>query len=160
MGQTHPPGDGPAQSTRLGRPSSFTQEVADAICLRLADGESLREICRDESMPGRETVRRWLLENEGFRGQYARAREDHADSNADHALEIAHASTTESAQRDRLEIDTLKWRAARMAPKRWGDSSAVTLQNPDGSALGLAGILRQAHADAEADDAAPAPEGA
>lgn len=133
----------------MGWPSSYTPEVAEAICQRLADGESLREICRGEEMPDRETVRRWLAANEAFRGQYARAREDHADSNADECVEIAKQSTAATAQKDRLVIDVLRWRAARMAPKRWGDSSAVTLQNPDGTALGFAGIVRAAHEDAE-----------
>jgi Bacteriophage Sf6, terminase small subunit-like len=59
-----------------GRPSIFSPELADRLCERLADGETLRAICRDEGMPDERTVRRWALDDlEGFSTQYARARE-------------------------------------------------------------------------------------
>ena len=35
----------------MGRPTDYRQETADAICERLANGESLRAICRDDAMP-------------------------------------------------------------------------------------------------------------
>ena len=34
-----------------GRPSTYGQEIADEVCRRLAGGESLRAICRDEGIP-------------------------------------------------------------------------------------------------------------
>jgi hypothetical protein len=43
----------------MGRPSSFTQEIADEICERLSKGEPLAAICRDEHMPSDWTVRQW-----------------------------------------------------------------------------------------------------
>ncbi|HET6608852.1 MAG TPA: terminase small subunit, partial [Rhodopila sp.] len=73
----------------MGRPSSFTQEVADAICVRLMDGESLREICAEEEMPDRVTVYRWLQSSEAFRNQYAHARDVQADTYADETKAIA-----------------------------------------------------------------------
>ena len=62
----------------MGRPDSFSQQTADLICERLADGESLRSICRSEDMPGRTTVFKWLRELPAFADQYARAREAQA----------------------------------------------------------------------------------
>src|SRR5262249_23209911 len=59
---------------KRGRPSTFTQTVADELCRRLADGETLRAICRDPGMPGKTTVMQWLAEQPEFRDQYARAR--------------------------------------------------------------------------------------
>lgn len=44
----------------MGRPSAFTQAVADLICERIADGESLRLICADGGMSNKATVFRWL----------------------------------------------------------------------------------------------------
>ncbi|WP_431196787.1 hypothetical protein [Pseudomonas aeruginosa] len=43
-----------------GRPSDYTPEIAQAICMRIAEGESLRMICRDDSMPDKSTVLRWI----------------------------------------------------------------------------------------------------
>jgi hypothetical protein len=57
-----------------GRPSLYTDELADAICELLAAGESLNAICRDERMPSRKVVHEWVADDRnGFRDKYARA---------------------------------------------------------------------------------------
>ena len=92
-----------------GRPSIFSPALADRLCERLADGETLRAICRDEGMPDERTVRRWALDDlEGFSAQYARAREIGYQSMADDLTEIADAKDGDPA-RDRLRVDTRKW---------------------------------------------------
>lgn len=68
---------------------AFDQAKADAILERIADGESLRAICRDEDMPDKATVFRWLSQHAEFRDQYALAREAQADSLFDDVLHIA-----------------------------------------------------------------------
>jgi hypothetical protein len=124
----------------MGRPSSFTQEQADAICERLANGESLRKICEDESMPSKTTVMRWLADekNSSFRDQYARAREEQADHYAAEIIEIAdtyvvaekrttkangdiEVVTGDAVERARLKVDARKWYASKLAPKKYGD---------------------------------------
>ncbi|WP_418220670.1 hypothetical protein [Burkholderia cepacia] len=57
-----------------GRPTTFSQDTADLICERLAEGESLRSICHDDGMPAQSTVFRWLGLHESFSKQYARER--------------------------------------------------------------------------------------
>src|SRR5580704_13515149 len=124
-----------------GRPSAYTDEIADAICLRIAEGESLREICKDDGMPDKVTALRWLQKPQyaEFRTQYARAREEQADRFADEILEIADDSTGdveilpvtdgvaaevvnhENIQRSRLRVDARKWAASKLAPKKYGD---------------------------------------
>lgn len=118
-----------------GRPSSFTQAMADQICERIADGESLRAICRDESMPAKSTVFKWLADMKPFADQYARAREAQADTLADEILEIADDTSrdtiatekngeqpnSEWITRSRLRVDARKWLASKMAPKKYGD---------------------------------------
>lgn len=105
----------------MGRHSSFTPEIAETICRRIAEGESLRAICEDEGFPSAETVRRWLAsdEHEEFRVQYARAREDQADFYADEIIEIA--DKAEDAAKARLQVDARKWKASKLAPKKYGD---------------------------------------
>lgn len=59
----------------MSRQSTYTQEIADAICAGLADGMSLRKVCEQDGFPSEATVRRWALDNEqGFSAQYTRAR--------------------------------------------------------------------------------------
>ncbi len=58
-----------------GRPSIYSNDLADLICERLACGESLRKICDDKNLPDRSTVIRWLARDPDFATKYARARE-------------------------------------------------------------------------------------
>ncbi len=125
------------KKAKKGRPSLYTEALAAKLCLRLAEGETLRSVCHDEKMPGKTTVLRWLGDekNTDFRGQYAHAREMQADALFDEALEIADDvsgdwSTDkdgkkvldhENIQRSRLRVDTRKWAAGKLAPKRYGD---------------------------------------
>lgn len=107
----------------MGRPTKFSDSLAETICERIANGESLRKICEDSDMPERATVHRWLNENIAFSDRYARAREDQADFYADDIIDIS--DTEKDAQRARNRIDARKWKASKLAPKRYGDKLAL-----------------------------------
>lgn len=106
-----------------GRPSLFTQELADRICARLAAGETLRAVCSDEDMPAHQTVLRWTRDVEGFSDHYARARETGYRIMADELTEIADDKSGDPA-RDRLRLDTRKWLLSKALPKIYGDKIA------------------------------------
>ncbi len=126
-----------AKPKKKGRPSLYTEALAAEICRRLAEGETLRAICRDTAMPDKATVLRWLADKKkaDFREQYVYAREMQADALFDEALEIADDALGdwtvdkdgkkvfdhEHVQRSRLRVDTRKWAAGKMAPKKYGD---------------------------------------
>lgn len=124
-----------------GRPSIRTPELVEDLLTRLRCGETLRSICRDPAMPGRETVFRWMHQDKEFRDQYAEAREIGLDSMFDEALEIADDTSqdtltdeegrerlnSEWVQRSRLRIDTRKWYLARAMPKKYGEKVEQTL---------------------------------
>jgi hypothetical protein len=112
-----------------GRKSTYSAKVAVAICERLAAGESLRRICRDEGMPSRATVFSWTLQNAEFQGQYARARDFQAFGWADEILDLADDQTVD-VQRLKLQVDTRKWILARMLPKLYGDKVPVHAERP------------------------------
>jgi hypothetical protein len=116
-----------------GRPSDFTPAIADAICGRLAEGESLRAICAETAMPAQSTVFRWLGRMRPFRGQYARAREAQADAYADAVVQIADEAT--NAAIARLQVDARKWAASRLAPKKYGDKVVQEHTGVDGAPL-------------------------
>lgn len=105
-----------------GRPSLYTPELAAKICERLADGESLRAICKEEGWPDANTVRRWLIEHEAFRAQYASARTDQAEGYAAEIVEIA--DTDKDPQRARVRVDARKWVASKLLPKVYGEKLA------------------------------------
>lgn len=105
----------------MGRPSSFTEELADIICAELASGKSLRKICEPDEMPNRETVRRWQVENEAFAAKCARARDAQADEYFDRVADVVEGATPESAPADRVKLAGLQWMASKLAPRRYGD---------------------------------------
>lgn len=108
---------------KRGRPSSFTQDVADAICERIAGGESMRRICSDEGMPDRATVLRWLDADESFAAKYARAREHQGDYLDDEMAEVVDEvrSGALDPQAGRVVLAGMQWRASKLAPKKYGD---------------------------------------
>ena len=112
---------GETKKRKVGRPASYVKEVADDICLLLAQGESLRKICERPGMPPSRTVHRWLQENDEFCQQYARAREAQADYLLDDILDIADIATPEDVQVAKLRVEARKWYITKVAPKKYGD---------------------------------------
>jgi hypothetical protein len=129
----------PADYLPTGRPSDFTQDTANAICIRLAGGESLRSITEDPTMPSRQTIYSWMNARPSFLDQYVRAREEQAESMADEIVAIAD-ETPDTApvfdkdgnqlaikldssyiQWQKNRIDARKWTAAKLRPKKYGD---------------------------------------
>jgi hypothetical protein len=105
-----------------GRPSLYTPELADLICRRLSDAESLRSICRAGGMPSAAAVLGWAREQPEFRRQYDLARVCAVETIGEEVLEIADnvrwRNSPDALQDARREIDALKWRLGRMASKR------------------------------------------
>lgn len=108
---------------KIGRPSSYTQELADEICNRLATGETLRTIIKDSHIPDRASIYRWLEINESFRDQYAQARSQQADHYFEQIIDESFSS--HDAQIGRLRMDALKWVASKMQPKKYGDKLEI-----------------------------------
>jgi len=114
-----------------GRPCSYTDEIAAEICERIADGQSLVEICRDPEMPPERTVRWWLAEGKGrFLQLYARAKEQQTERYVDEMISIADSVAGEresspAVHAARLAIDTRKWAASKLLPKKYGDRLGV-----------------------------------
>jgi len=109
----------------MSRPSKQTPEVEEAIIDGLMSGLSLVKVCDAEDMPNRRTVLRWFDADEAFAAKCARARTMQADLMDDRILDLIDNVTPESAQADRVKLAGLQWRAAKLAPKKYGDK--VTL---------------------------------
>ena len=110
----------------MGRPSDYDPEMTTIICARLAEGEPLSRMCKEDGMPSIMSVYRWLDAHPEFREKYARARADQADTLADEIVEIADERTSpEMINQQRLRVDARKWVASKLKPKKYGDSLAV-----------------------------------
>ena len=126
----------------------FDQKVADIICIGLSEGMSLRQILKADTtgvLPAQSTVYDWLLRHPLFAEQYARAREEQADTNADEILEIADERPPEFKddkgrvyldqtyiQWQKNRIEARKWTAMKLKPKKYGDR--VALEGVEGGA--------------------------
>ena len=102
----------------------WTQDIEDEIFARLIDGESIVDICgddREKTMPSQRTFYRRLSDDTDFWQRYARAREAQAHREAEEIRTIADMATPEDYNVARLRIDARKWRAAKLAPKAYGD---------------------------------------
>jgi len=126
----------------------FDQKVADIICIGLSEGMSLRKMLKADTqgvLPAQSTVYEWLLRHPEFAEQYARAREEQADTNADEILAIADEMPPEYTdekgrtsldmtyiQWQKNRIEARKWTAMKLKPKKYGDK--LGLHGVDGAA--------------------------
>lgn len=121
-----------------GRPEIYTQELADKVCQRIAEGYSMRTVCKPDDMPGLTTIFKWLREKEDFAKQYARATSERTEAMAEDILDIADDGSNdlmtiqkgnkeyeienkEVTNRSRLRVDTRKWLMSKMKPKKYGE---------------------------------------
>lgn len=128
-----------------GRPSTYSRLVADQICDRIATGEPLRVICRDEGMPAWQTVYGWISSNPEFSERIARARELGFDAIAEQCLEIADEGTFDSVetddgklvvnhevvQRSKLRVETRLKLLSKWSPKKYGERIQQEVGNLD-----------------------------
>lgn len=123
-----------------GRPTIYSKELAGKICARIAEGESVRTICKDEDMPNASTVHAWVLSDiDGFSKHYATAKEIGAEVEFDEMRELADKSVDDivgddksdnaRVQARKLQIDTIKWSLVKKLPKKYGEKLDVTSDN-------------------------------
>ena len=125
----------------MGRPTNFDQDKANAICARLASGETLARICNDPDMPAQSTVYSWLRQNEAFLEAYSRAREDQADKFAEDIATL-HERHGDNPNLGQLEFKAKSWLAAKLRPSRYSDRQQVELSGT----ITLADVQRDAAA--------------
>jgi hypothetical protein len=128
---------------KIGRPTDYNEELAETILTRIIEGQGVAEIGRDEEMPDKSTIFRWLAKDKEFRDRYARAKEVCADYMAEELLDIADNASNdwmarngkdederwivngEHIQRSRVRIDARKWLMGKLKPKKYGDKLAL-----------------------------------
>lgn len=131
-----------------GRPSDYSDALADLICERIAMGESLNKICKEDGMPCMVTIFRWFRIYPEFCNNYARAKEESAEFHADGIVDICDTDpqvvVDQSGvarvdagwvQWNKVRIDTRKWVASKLKPKKYGDYTRNEITGKDGGAV-------------------------
>ncbi len=132
---------------RTGRPPLFSQKLAERVCERIAQGDSLVKVCRQAWAPSYSTVMKWLRDSAEFSQMYARAREDQADWHADEIVAIADEATADDVQVAKLRVDARKWTASKLKPRKYGDRLSQEISGPDGGPIRANFNLRSEYDD-------------
>ena len=119
-----------ADSVKRGRPPTrpSPQQCIEEICARIIAGEAIVKICEDTNMPHQAAVYLAMAEDEAFQRRIARAREAQQEAIIDETIDLADTATPENVQVVKLQIWARQWRAAKLAPKKYGNR--VEIEQP------------------------------
>lgn len=117
--------------------SGYNEKIADLICERMINGETIAAICADPDMPSRRTVYDWQDAHPEFRTRCARAREGMADAYEQRMQEVVEGVQTGAITSDvaRVVLSHMQWRASKAAPKSFGDKITSEITGKDGGAI-------------------------
>ena len=117
------------KAARKGRvlPVEEQQAIVRAVLLAMTEGETLAEAAAEEGMQP-STVRGWIAADPALMQEYMAVKRLQAQAWAEEAIQVARESTNQSATKDRLLVDTLKWAAAKASPTEFGDKQLVEHQ--------------------------------
>ena len=95
----------------------------------IVDRKTTREICKADDMPPSTTLFRWLRTHAQFRQQYTLAREVMVEDLVQETVGLADGVDASEGfgvgaakvQKAKLQIDTRKWWASKVLPRRYGD---------------------------------------
>ena len=138
----------------MARPTGYSLEIAAELCSEIATrADGLDAICRSrKEFPTAAGVYLWLGKYPAFLEIYTRARAEQAQLLAEQIIEIADNTqlgeivtikpdgTEERKMADMLEhrklrIESRKWIAAKLLPKKYGDKIQQEVTGKDGNAL-------------------------
>jgi hypothetical protein len=122
----------------------YDPKLVDEVCDRIAEGETLRAICREEHMPSPQVIYRWMAADPSFKERFAQARELGEEVIVQECLDIADNATNdwmekldknaqpigwvlngEHVQRSKLRIETRLKLLAKWNPRKWGDRQII-----------------------------------
>jgi hypothetical protein len=98
----------------------YDAQVVDAICGRLASGETWSKVCGRRGFPAWSTLYAWMRKHPGVAERVAEARRIAAEFRFDQALDVAMKSEPASVQSDKLKVATLLHHAGALDPARFG----------------------------------------
>ncbi len=112
----------------VGRPDTYTKEIADYICLLVSTTcYSMADICRiyaKDGIPEPATLWAWMWRHEEFRSNWMLAKRLKAHLIWEECIAIAD-NANEDVQRSKLRIATRMSWCAKAAPKDYGEAIAI-----------------------------------
>lgn len=133
----------PEELKKMGRPTMYTPELADEICDAIATSELglMHLVNQHPNWPERQVIFLWRRKYPDFDDKYMRAKEQQADVVFEYTQEVMSEPhkwedpETGIVKIDvpmlRLKMDTMKWHAAKLKPKKFGEAKDVEPPNND-----------------------------
>jgi hypothetical protein len=122
----------------------LTPELENDILTNLENGVGLRKWCEVEGRPSRSTILRWQRENADFEAKCAHAREAAGELAAEEHYEVTMdclAGVVSPDVAGRV-LSAMQWRAAKLASKKFGESTQVKHADADGNKLDIVSLVQ------------------
>ncbi len=134
----------------MAQQSHYNEEMAILICERIAGGDNINVISKEEEFPAQSTIYKWLDDNEEFAEKYARARARRADSRSDRIDDYKRQCLQGVIPPDvaRVVVDIEKWQAGKESPK-YGEKQSLEVNHKGAVGVltadlsGLCGLIAQ-----------------
>ena len=100
------------------------KEMFNKIIESICNGVPVRQILKNDGMPSFYALLDWMEKDEELAKQYARAKQESADFDADNVNYIAELCLRDKVTpaAARVAIDAYKWSAGKKKPKKYGDN--------------------------------------
>lgn len=124
----------PKHLKKSGRPSSYTKALGEEIAGAIASSELglIHLVNLNPHWPDRATIFTWRRTNPEFGNLYTKAKEDQTEVVVEYMQEVMNephkwvdeetGKTRVDVPMLRLKMDTMKWHAAKLKPKKFGDA--------------------------------------
>ena len=109
------------------------KEMFNKIIESICNGVPVRQILKNDGMPTFCALLDWMQKDEELAKQYARAKQESADFDADNVNYIAELCLRDKVTpaAARVAIDAYKWSAGKKKPKKYGDMIKIDYNQLD-----------------------------
>jgi len=111
----------------------YSKQLASHICDLLAKGQTIKKICSEEGMPGRDVIYKWMREYNEFKLAVNEARALRADYYADEIIETAEEVDDDgkfAIEKAKLKVKAYEWSARKDNPERYDAKASAKPQGP------------------------------
>ena len=113
---------------------AISKEQLEQILDQISGGDSVSQACLD-AKASKKDLYRWANKNEENGALLSRAREEQQHALVDEMRELADSCDESNVNSTKLKIWQRQWNAARCAPRKYGDKTAIEVAGKDGGPL-------------------------
>lgn len=106
----------------------FSQTIADLICQRIAEGESLARVCKIQGLPSYNVVCRWRRENPDFEKDLNSAYRDRSEFYLEQVLSTLENLDPTELTSAQLKIRVLRWCAESVGQEKKAKSGVLEIK--------------------------------